>query len=146
MGQDAVLHIRLYTLCWPTISHLYSHKTPLHLFYLTTSNKFNFTTVYYPLWHIITVKVTYTTISANRSRCRLICPSFYISLTQNIPHIFKLTPPSFFLFHNFKQIWPYYCILSIMKHHNRQGGLQYHLRRYAEMPSHMCVCIRYVDI
>ena len=33
-----------------------------------------------------------------------------------------------------------------MKHHNRQGELQFQLSQYAEMPSYMSVCVFNVDI
>ena len=61
-------------------------------------SKFNLKTVSQQLWSIITVKVTCTTISPSRPRCRLICSSVYVLLRYNVPHVIKLTSPSLFYF------------------------------------------------
>ena len=45
--------------------------------------------------------------------------------------------PSFVLYYRIKLVPPYYSILTFMNHHFRQGELQFHLCRWAEMPSHM---------
>ena len=101
VGRDGVSYVRQYIFCWHIISHIFSNQLLLHLFYFTTSNKFNRITVSYQLWSIITVKVTYTAISACRPRCRRLCPAVYVRLTNNIFLIFKLASSSFVSFHRF---------------------------------------------
>ena len=76
--------------------------TSLHLFYFTASIKLNIITVSQLLWSISTVKEDYNTISASWPRCRLICPSVFVKLTNNIINIIIFASTSFVLSHRFK--------------------------------------------
>ena len=102
--RHAGLYVRQYTIRWHILTNTYSHKPLLHSFYLSTSTKFNRVTESEPLWVIITVKENYSFITASRLRCLLICWSEYVLLTYNMPHIFKLSSPTFVLYYRIKYV------------------------------------------
>ena len=60
---------------WRIIIHIYSLKSLVHLFYHYLSHKIKAVSIYLPLRSIITIELTYITISAGRARCRVACLS-----------------------------------------------------------------------
>ena len=71
-------------------------------FIITTSIKCNRLTESLPLRRIVTVKVTYNSVTASRPRCRLIAPSVYVN--WRIVYLIFSHKPLFHLFYHYLSI------------------------------------------